>query len=297
MNRFGRIITAMATPFSENGELNLEESARLVKMLTGEGSDSILVCGTTGESPVMTEEEQFALLRTAKEAAGDHPVIMGTGSNNTRSSCEKTRRAEKEGADGILAVVPYYNKPPQEGLFRHFSAIAESTSLPVILYNIPGRTGTNMANETVVRLHESHPNICALKDAAGNIDQTSRLAMMIDACHNESFSIYSGDDSLTLPMMSCGAKGVISVASHVVGPEMRAMIDSFLSGDVMGATELHLKLMPIFKGLFETTNPILVKAALNLRGVRAGSPRPPLPEATEEQTERLAAAMKALGKI
>lgn len=297
MNIFGRIITAMATPFYEDGSLNLEEAAELVKTLVNEGSDSVLVCGTTGESPVMTEEEQFSLLKAAKAAAGDHPVIMGTGSNNTEISCKKSRKAQEAGADGILAVVPYYNKPPQEGLFRHFSAIAESVTIPIILYNIPGRTGINMSDETILKLHDRYPHICALKDAAGNLDQTGRFAMKADICHRNDFSVYSGDDSLTLPMLSCGSCGVISVASHIAGNEMKDMINAFFSGDVKKATEIHLRLMPLFKGLFETTNPILVKAALELRGIKAGKPRLPLIEADSEQREKLAGIMKKLNKI
>ena len=298
MNIFGKLITAMVTPFDEEGKLDAKKGGELALKLCNEGSDSILVCGTTGESPTMTEDEQFELLREVKKSLGNkYQVMMGTGSNNTEHAIKKSRKAVEEGADGILLVAPYYNKPPQAGLFEHFSKIAQACEkTPIILYNIPGRTGINIENDTIKKLVTQHKNIVAVKDAVGNVDKTSSLALTMNV-YDSDFTIYSGDDSLTLPMMCCGASGVISVASHIAGLEIKDMINSFLTGDIEKARRLHLKLLPLFKGLFETTNPILVKEALKLQGIDVGSPRLPLVKATKEQSDKLKNIIENLKKF
>src|SRR5665648_110700 len=213
---FGRILTAMVTPMNEALEVNYEEAARLAQYLIDHGSDGVVVCGTTGESPTVTNEEKIELFRVVKEALGEKKVIAGIGSYSTAASIALARKAEITGVDGLLAVVPYYNKPSQEGIFQHFKAIAEATSLPLMLYNIPGRTSINLLPETVKRLSEI-PNIVALKESAGSLDQVSELKRMLPS----TFAVYSGDDSMTLPMLALGCSGIISVAAHVIGDEMK----------------------------------------------------------------------------
>ncbi len=295
MKKFGHVITAMVTPFDKHGKLDSAKGAELALKLYEEGSSAILVCGTTGESPTLTQDEQTELLRAVKNAAKDRfPVIAGTGTNDTKTTVEKSKRAIDEGADALLLVAPYYNKPPQEGLYRHFAKIAEECQIPIILYNIPGRTGVNISNETIKKLHSDFPHICAVKDAVGNLDQTSALSEMMNITENKTFEIYSGDDSLTLPMIACGASGVISVASHIAGVKINAMIEEFLKGRVKEALQLHLKLLPLFKVLFETTNPIPVKAALKITGFNAGETRLPLTGADESLIEKLREIIKRL---
>lgn len=290
----GRLLTAMVTPMREDGSVNFEAAAALARRLVETGSDGVVVCGTTGESPTLTDAEKLRLFETVVQAVGDRAaVVAGTGSYDTHHSVELTRQAERLGVDGILAVVPYYNRPPQEGLFRHFEAIAQATHLPIILYNIPSRTGTNMAPETVARLVEKYPNVVALKDSTGNMDQVSQLRRLTPPA----FRIYSGDDSLTLPILAIGGYGVISVASHVAGPMLREMIDAFVAGQWQRALELHLKLFPLCKALFVTTNPIPVKRALQLAGFDAGPPRLPLVEASEAETRVVREAMAQLGLV
>jgi 4-hydroxy-tetrahydrodipicolinate synthase len=268
----GTVITAMITPFDEKGAVNYKAAAGLARYLVEHGSTGLVVSGTTGESPTLTAEEKLALFRTVVEAVeGKAAVIAGTGGNCTASSIYLTEKAAQTGVDGFLLVTPYYNKPTQEGLYRHFRAIAEATDLPVMLYNVPGRTGVNMNVETVLRLAEV-ANIVALKEAGGNLEQAAEIC----AKAPPGFSVYSGDDALTLPMLSVGAVGVVSVASHLVGPQIAAMINFFKQGRVMEATRLHLTLLPLFRGLFMASNPIPVKAALNLIGLDAGGPRLPL---------------------
>ena len=255
----------------------------LAHQLINTGSDAILVTGTTGESPTLTHEEEIEILCSAKRAvAGKGKVIMGTGSNSTETAVMMAKKAEKEGADAILSVVPYYNKPSQSGLIEHFSAVAEAVELPVILYNIPSRTGINMAAETVKTLARKYQNIVALKQSCGDMDAITDLKMN---CPND-FTIYSGDDSLTLPMLSLGAYGVISVASHLFGKEIKSMIRNFKTGDVMTAKNMHQKLYPIFKKLFMAPNPVPVKAALAYKEVIEDYVRRPLVELTKaEKTE------------
>lgn len=278
-----RLMTAMITPYDENLEVDYAKAAELALYLANNGSEGIVVSGTTGESPVLTKEEKISLFKAVKEAVGDKvKVWLGTGSNNTRQSIELSREAEKLGADGVMLVCPYYNKPTQEGLYQHFKAIAESVSLPVMLYNVPGRTASNLLPETAARL-AAIENITAIKEASGDLDQVSKLIRLLP----ERVLVYSGDDSLTLPIMSLGGYGVISIASHLVGNDIKEMIYAFVNGDVKKATALHLKLFPLFKGLFVTTNPIPVKEALNLRGMQVGGFRLPLTRIGEKEKEFL----------
>ncbi|MDH7578434.1 MAG: 4-hydroxy-tetrahydrodipicolinate synthase [Bacillota bacterium] len=293
MKDFGRVLTAMVTPFTENGEVAYEQAATLARHLIKTGSDGIVVSGTTGESPVLTKEEKGKLFAVVKEAAGDQAtVIAGTGSNDTRASIELTKIAEKTGVDGIMLVTPYYNKPSQEGLYQHFKAIAQETSLPIIVYNVPGRTSVNLLPGTLVRLAEID-NIVAVKEASGNLDQVAEIKRTTP----QNFIIYSGDDSLTLPMLALGCYGVISVASHVAGKLINKMINSFVAGKIEEAKEIHLKIFPLLKVLFITTNPVPVKAAVKLIGIDAGPPRLPLVEATVQEVEAIGKVMKELKLI
>jgi 4-hydroxy-tetrahydrodipicolinate synthase len=267
----------MVTPFNEKLEVDYSLAGDLAKKLVNEGSDGIVAGGTTGESPALSDKEKLKLFRVVKEAVGNVTVIAGTGSNSTSHSVELTKEAEKTGVDGVMAVGPYYNKPTQKGFFEHFSTIAKNTSLPVIVYNVPGRTGSNILPDTVKKL-SSIDNIVALKEASGDIDQISEIISMT----GKDFLVYSGDDSKTFPVMCLGGHGVISVVSHLIGPSMKKMINLFLSGNLDEAREIHHSLMPMFKGLFMTTSPIPVKMALNMTGFKAGGFRLPL---TEEDIE------------
>lgn len=285
----GEVITAMVTPFNKNREVDYNQVEILAKHLIANGSDAILVAGTTGESPTLTHEEELELLSTVKRATENKAkVVMGTGSNSTETAVKMTKKAEKEGADAILTVVPYYNKPSQSGMIAHFSAVAESTNLPIILYNIPGRTGVNMNVETVAELANKYQNIVALKQSFGDMDVVSELKL---ACP-EDFMIYSGDDSLTLPMMSLGADGVISVASHLFGNEIKTMIHHFKTGNVIFAKNMHLKLYPVLKKLFMAPNPVPVKAALEKAGLIKDYVRLPLVELTDAQKAELYNALE-----
>ncbi len=288
---FGRVVTAMVTPFDASGAVDLPLAGRLARHLVDQGSDGLVVSGTTGESPTLSWQEQLQLLQAVREAVGaDAQVLAGTGSNCTAEAVEATREAAAAGADGALVVVPYYNKPPQDGLAAHFRAIAEAApELPLMLYNIPGRTGCSMAPETVAQLMDC-PNVVSFKAASGTTEEVTALRM---ACGSK-LAIYSGDDGLTLPMMSVGAVGVVSVASHVVGLQIRAMIEAYLQGDAAVALALHEQLQPLFKALFATTNPIPVKAALQLNGWPVGAPRLPLTPLSDEMTSTLAQTMAAL---
>ncbi|MFZ5640864.1 MAG: 4-hydroxy-tetrahydrodipicolinate synthase [Bacillota bacterium] len=291
MTDFGRLITAMVTPFDDNLAVDYNQARAVARHLIETGSDSIVVAGTTGESPTLTKEEKLELFRVVvNEVGGRAKVIAGTGSNNTAESAALTREAEKTGVHGVMLVAPYYNKPPQEGLYRHFKAIAGATSLPVMLYNVPGRTVTNLMPATVARLAEID-NIFSLKEACGNLDQISELRITLP----DDFIIYSGDDSLTLPMLSVGCYGVVSVVGHVVGRQMQEMIGAFTAGDHKRAWELHLKLFPVFKALFVTTSPIPVKAAMNMTGIDVGGLRPPLVAAGEKEAAVIAEALKGVG--
>jgi 4-hydroxy-tetrahydrodipicolinate synthase len=289
--RFGRVITAMVTPFNSAGAVDLPLAERLADHLVAHGSDGLVVCGTTGESPTLSWKEQHALLIAVKKAVGGRAVVLaGSGSNCTAEAVEATREAAALGADGALVVVPYYNKPPQEGLEAHFRAIAQAApDLPLMLYNIPGRTGCHLAPETVARLLDQ-PNVVAFKAASGTTDEVQQLRALC----GDQLAIYSGDDSLTLPMLCLGAVGVVSVASHLVGEQIQAMVQAFLAGHNREALNLHDELLPLFKSLFCTTNPIPVKAALELRGWSVGAPRLPLLPADSLVRERLSSILAAL---
>jgi 4-hydroxy-tetrahydrodipicolinate synthase len=288
---FGRLITAMVTPFDGDREINWEATSRLVDYLIEEQkSEALVVCGTTGESPTLSEEEKLRLFSYVLEKAdGRCKIIAGTGSNSTKNSIHLTKEAEKIGVDGVLLVVPYYNKPNQEGLYRHFSAIAAETTLPCILYNVPSRTSISMSVATTLRLAEI-PNIVATKECA-SVDQITLIA---SACADD-FHVYSGDDSAGLATLAVGGHGIISVASHVVGVEMSEMIEAFISGNVHRAGELHRQLFPVFKGLFECPqplpNPSAVKYALELRGIPVGSVRLPLVGPNEDEAEFIKALL------
>lgn len=280
----GEVITAMVTPFNEKRDVDYEKVELLAHQLVNTGSDAVLVTGTTGESPTLTFEEEIEILASAKRAVNSQgKVIMGAGSNSTDTAVKVAKAAEKEGADAILSVVPYYNKPSQSGLIEHFSAVAEAVDLPIILYNIPSRTGINMSVETVKTLARKYENIVALKQSFGDMDAISELKA---SCPSD-FAIYSGDDSLTLPMLSLGAHGVISVASHLFGKEIKSMIRNFKTGDAMTAKNMHMKLYPIFKKLFMAPNPVPVKAALAYREIIEDYVRRPLVELTKAEKSEL----------
>jgi len=273
----------MVTPFDENLEVNYDKAAELAEYLVNNGSDGVVVCGTTGESPVLSKEEKLKLFAVVKERIGNKAQVWaGTGSNDTRASVAITQEAEKLGVDGALVVAPYYNKPTQEGLYLHFKVIAENTGLPIMVYNIPGRTAVNILPETMSRLCECN-NIVAIKEASGDLNQVAQIKRIVP----DYVRIYSGDDALTLPMLSIGAVGVVSVASHIVGNEIKDMINAYVNGDITKAQLLHNKLYPMFKGLFLCTNPIPVKEALNLLGHNVGSLRLPLTRASSSQSEQI----------
>lgn len=292
--RFGRMITAMVTPFTSSGELDLPRAAELAQKLLAEGSDGLVLCGTTGESPTVPYDQKLKLFHTVVEAVGDQaPLIANVGDNCTEDSVDFARKAVTIGVDAIMAVVPYYNKPPQEGLYRHFRSIAEAVDVPVILYNIPARCVINLEPETVLRLAHDCDNIVALKQANPDLSQ---VATILDGAP-DGFEVFSGDDELTLPMMALGATGVISVVSHIAGVRFKAMIDALASGNHTRALRIHLELLPLMKVLFITANPIMVKKALALIDFSVGGVRLPLVDATESQTAELARVMSHLGLL
>ncbi|MFJ1708002.1 4-hydroxy-tetrahydrodipicolinate synthase [Kitasatospora sp. NPDC088346] len=274
---FGRVLTAMVTPFTADGALDLDGAQRLAAHLVDAGNDGLVLNGTTGESPTTSDAEKAQLVRAVVEAVGDRAhVITGVGTNDTHHSVELARQAEAAGAHGLLSVTPYYSKPPQEGLYRHNVAVADATDLPVMLYDIPGRTGVPLSHETLVRLGE-HPRIVANKDAKGDVGAASW------AIARSGLAWYSGDDILTLPLLSVGAVGVVSVVAHVATAEMRSMIEAFTAGDSAKALAVHQSLLPVFSGMFRTQGVILSKAALTLQGHPAGPLRPPLVSATDDE--------------
>lgn len=292
MFNLGRVLTAMVTPFKSDMSVDWKRAEELADHLVKNGSEGLVIHGTTGESPTLTHEEEYELYRVVKKAVGGKcKIIAGTGSNSTGTTIKSSKEAEKIGVDGLMVVVPYYNKPSQEGMYQHYKAVAAATALPIIIYNIPGRTGINMTPETTARIAADCKNIIGLKDAAGSLDQTSAAKQL---CPKD-FTIWSGDDSLTLPMLSVGAVGIISVASHIVGKEIAQMVNAYHSGDVKKATEIHLRLMPIFKVLFITSNPSPVKYALELIGQPAGRPRLPLVEPSDKEKEQIKKVLKDLG--
>ncbi|MBQ1249802.1 MAG: 4-hydroxy-tetrahydrodipicolinate synthase [Selenomonadales bacterium] len=290
MKDFGRVITAMVTPFHEDGSVNYEGAAELARHLVANGSDGLVVAGSTGEAATMTAEEKLKLFEVVLEAVGDRAsVIAGTGSNDTMASVKFTQAAEKVGVHGALVVGPYYNKPTQEGFYQHFKTIAEATSLPIMLYNVPGRTASNIAPETVARLAEI-PNIVAIKEASGNVEQATEIIRVTPA----DFKVYSGDDALTLPLLAVGGEGIVSVAGHVVGNQIQAMIQAFLAGDIKKAQEINLSILPVFKAMFIVTNPIPVKTSVGLLGLPAGPLRLPLTAADDAVVAKLKAVLATI---
>jgi 4-hydroxy-tetrahydrodipicolinate synthase len=281
----------MVTPFAGDGSVDLDLAARLAVHLVEHGSDGLVLCGTTGESPTLSWQEQHEIFAVVKGAVGGRATLLaGSGSNCTAEAVEATRDAASLGADGALVVVPYYNKPPQDGLEAHFRAVAQAApELPLMLYNIPGRTGTSLAPETTARLLDC-PNVVSFKAASGTTEEVTALRALC----GDRLAIYSGDDALTLPMLAVGAVGVVSVASHIAGPQISAMVRAFLDGDLAGALALHEQLVPLCKALFCTTNPIPVKAALELSGWPVGAPRLPLLSADADVRRRLTSTLAAL---
>lgn len=285
---FGRMITAMVTPFNDQLEVDYEKVKDLVEHLIQQGNDAIVVAGTTGESPNLSKQEKLKLFEVAfLQANGRVKIIAGTGSNNTRETIDLTKAVEAIGVDGAMVVVPYYNKPSQEGLYLHFKAVAESTTLPIMLYNVPGRTSLNMCADTVIRL-SSIDNICCIKEASGDLSQITKIIIGTD----DSFIVYSGDDANTLPILSIGGYGVVSVAAHVVGTEIKSMITEFFNGNNENAAKLHQKLTPVFEGMFITSNPVPVKTALKIRNIDVGPVRPPLVVADSKQIDFISELLK-----
>ena len=272
MKEIGRLITAMVTPFDEQGQVDYEQAKRLAKALLDSGSDGVMLSGTTGESPTLSTEEKLRLFAEVKGAVGDNgAIIAGTGNYNTAESIELSKEAEREGVDGLLLVVPYYNKPPQEGLYQHFKAIAGKVNLPCIVYNVTSRTSLNMTDETTIRLSEID-NIVGVKEAGSDMDQITRI---IDGA-KPGFLVWSGNDNETFYIMATGGYGVVSVASHLVGNQIKQMMGYLLEGDVEKAAAEHRRLLPLFKVLFVVSNPIPVKYSLNQLGFNVGNPRLPL---------------------
>ena len=289
---FGRLLTAMVTPMNDDGSINYQATGDLAEYLIENGSDGLVVAGSTGEAATMSDEEKIKIFEVvAKRVNKRAYVVAGTGSNDTRKSIELTKEAEKTGVDGVMLVGPYYNKPTQEGYYQHFKTISEHTKLPVIVYNVPGRTASNISPETIKRLSGDVANIVAIKEAAGSIDQASELKKILP----DNFTIYSGDDSLTLPMLSVGGHGIISVASHVVGEKMQEMMTYFESGDTKNAMKIHLELFDFFKAIFITTNPIPIKAITSVVSkINCGPLRLPLTEISSEHMKKL---MEVYGEI
>ncbi|TCJ05932.1 4-hydroxy-tetrahydrodipicolinate synthase [Cytobacillus praedii] len=285
MIHFGRVSTAMVTPFDRKGHIDFSKTTQLINHLIENGTESLVVAGTTGESPTLSKEEKLALFQHVVKVVDKRvPVVAGTGSNNTYASIELTKKAEQIGVDGIMAVAPYYNKPNQEGLYQHFKSISENTKLPVMVYNIPGRSAVNILPETVIRLSKL-PNIVAVKEASGDLNAMAKII----AGTEEDFLLYSGDDALTIPVLAIGGYGIVSVASHVIGNEMQEMLQAFLNGDNKKAASIHRELLPIMEGLFAAPSPTPVKTALQLKGLNVGSVRLPLVPLTEQERTALVA--------
>lgn len=280
---FGEIITAMVTPFQNDGKIDFPATKNLLDHLMNNGTDAVVVAGTTGESPTLTDEEKVELFQFVVEHVnGKMPVIAGTGSYDTQAAIELTKKATACGVDGIMLVSPYYNRPSQEGLYAHFAKIAETTTLPIMIYNVPGRTSCNIEADTIVRLSEIE-HIVSVKEASGDLDQMTEIISRT----RDDFILYSGDDSLTLPVLSIGGEGIVSVASHIVGNEMKQMVQAFKHGDVTKASKIHRALLPTFQALFAAPSPTPLKAALNLKGISVGNVRLPLVPLNDEQLEAL----------
>ncbi|MDX8365120.1 4-hydroxy-tetrahydrodipicolinate synthase [Cytobacillus sp. IB215665] len=287
---FGNVATAMVTPFDNRGNIDFSKTSQLVNYLIDNGTDSLVISGTTGESATLSTEEKIALFQhVVSEVAGRVPVIAGTGSNNTYASIELTKKAEETGVDGILLVAPYYNKPNQEGLYQHFKAIANSTKLSVMLYNVPSRTITNISPETIIKLSKID-NVVAVKDASGDLNAMTEIIANTD----EDFLLYSGDDGLTLPILAIGGSGVVSVASHVIGNEMQEMIHAYRNNMLSESALLHQKLLPVMTGLFMAPSPAPVKTALQIRGLDVGSVRLPLVPLAEHERVKLSKLLQQI---
>lgn len=292
---FGRLLTAMVTPFNADGSVNYEKAADLAEWLINNGSDGLVVAGSTGEAATMSAEEKLELFRVVVNRINKRvPVIAGTGSNNTADSIKMTKMAEAMGVDGVLIVGPYYNKPTQEGFYQHFAAVAQSTALPIIVYNVPGRTASNIAPATVARLAEDFENIVAIKEAAGNVAQVAELYTVLP----EDFTIYSGDDGLILPFMSVGATGLISVLSNIGGGILQDVMQAYEDGRVKEAAKLNAKMVPLANAMFIETNPIPVKAAVTLvTGIDAGQPRLPLTPMEAANKAKMTVVLQEYGLV
>lgn len=281
---FGRVLTAMVTPFDAQGEVDYTATSNLIEHLITNGTDALVVAGTTGESPTLSTEEKLALFSyTVQEVNGRIPVIAGAGSNNTRESVALSKEAAARGVDAIMLVTPYYNKPSQEGMYQHFSTIAHAVDLPVMLYNVPGRTSCHLEPKTAIRLADEVDNIVAIKDASGDLDG---IAEIIEQTR-EDFHLYSGDDGFTLPILSIGGAGVVSVSSHIVGQDMQKMIQAFEAGDVRTAAQIHRSILPVCHAMFSAPSPTPLKAVLNMNGVYVGEVRLPLVPLTDEERREL----------
>ncbi len=286
--KLGRLLTAMVTPFDKDGGVDYQQARRLALALLNSGSQGIVACGTTGEYPTLAMEEKLRLFAEVKEAVGERwCVVAGTGGNDTRGSLELTREAERHGVDACLLVVPYYNRPTQEGLFQHFKTVAQGTNLPCILYNVPSRTVTSLSADTVVRL-SAVENIIGIKEAGRNFEQIAEII----SCTGEDFLVYSGNDSDTLPILALGGYGVVSVASHLVGEQISEMMEKFLMGQTQEAATIHRRLLPLFNALFTVSNPIPIKYALGRVGFPVGKPRLPLNEPDEKAAALIEAALR-----
>lgn len=290
-NNWGRIITAMVTPMDKNGNVNYDKALEMAKYLIKEGNTALVINGTTGESPTVTQDEKLKLLSIVKGSV-DVPVIAGVGTNSTAATIENALAAEKIGVDGLLAVVPYYNKPNQDSLYEHFRMLAEAVKLPIMLYNVPGRTGVNMTAKTSVALSKI-PNIAALKEASGDLNQLASVVR--DA--EEGFLVYTGEDAQILPTLAVGGYGVVSVTAHVVCRDIKNMIESYLKGNIVEASKIHRKLIRITETMFMTANPIPVKAALNLLGMDVGITRMPLAAPSQDVIAALEDSMSELGLL
>ncbi|RLL45367.1 4-hydroxy-tetrahydrodipicolinate synthase [Oceanobacillus piezotolerans] len=288
---FGRVITAMVTPFDKDGFVDYNKTTELIEHLLANGTDGLVVSGTTGESPTLLLEEKLKLFEHVQKVVDNRvPILAGTGDNSTKSSILLTKEAERLGMDGVLLVAPYYNKPSQQGLYEHFKAIAKETNLPIMLYNIPGRSVVNLEVDTVVKLSQID-NIVSLKEAGKNLDQVAEILKKVD----QQFSVYSGNDNLTLPLLSIGVHGVVSVASHIIGNEIKKMIDLYINGNVTEAAAIHRDQLPIFQALFSQPSPAPVKTALEIFGIDVGGVRLPLVELTKEEKESLFNILKGTG--
>ena len=287
---FGRLITAMVTPFDKDGAIDWDGVAKLAQHLVDTGHDGIAVNGTTGEAPTTKSSEKLEIIKVVKSVVGEKIIVLsGAGDNETSYTVEQAKRSEDAGADGLLVVTPYYNKPPQAGIEAHFRAVAAATDLPIMMYDIPGRTGVEIESDTIVKLFDTVENIVALKDAKGNIAATS---WVIKRC---GVPVYSGDDILNLPFLSVGAVGFVSVCGHTVGKQLKAMLDAWFAGNAPRALEIHQELLPVFTGTFRTQGAILTKAAMSLMGLPGGTTRLPLVDATEAQIAQLRIDLTAGG--